>query len=214
MTPLLALSQALSPQGSDPLRPGTPVLEGARIAAGTDSLALVVVQDGEARMAGFMTLQTTREGANLVRAERLFGADGSTLHADSFAVDAATLAPRYQVSEGRTRTFDAGAGAFYANSVDLVLGALPLAEGYEAQLVLTADEGEAEAETVAPLRVTGQETVRALDGGACAAWRVAFEKDGAGSVYWISTQTGRLVQFVSPGDGLAFVRLRGCPTPS
>ena len=119
---LFSLFQPSAPAPADALRPGNAVLDSARLTAGADSLALVVVHNGEAGIAGLMTLQTVHRADEMIRTETLFDPNGTVLHQDSFAVAAATLAPRYRVAAEGLRTFEEG--AFYANSLDLVLGAL------------------------------------------------------------------------------------------
>ena len=179
------------------VRPGDPSLDGARVAVGTDSLAVVDISSGARLTDGLVVLETRREGDVLLRAERFAVPGAPAVAADSFALDAATLAPR-----------GGGPDAFHPNSVDVVLAALPLADGYAARLAVHAEPGPGTEEVT--IKAVRADTVRTLDGGACAAWRVDLVEDGAPAVYWIGRDRPVLVRYASPGEGVAFVRLRTC----
>ena len=232
----LAPSLAAAQPALRTLPVGSPELHTEHLAARADSFALMAVLGGGAAMAGTLTLDTrlvTWEGrAALVRVERTRDPRGGSADVDSFVVERASLAPRLLRSatpdgsltlrvDGRRVWGDEVDGprrqavartleepAFYANSMDLLLGALPLADGYQA--LLPVFDLEAAPVERAAVRVAGAEQVRTLDGGACDAWRVEVRRGGDDAVYWIDTLTLTLVRWDS-GDGrMRVLRRTGC----
>lgn len=165
----------------------------------------------------------------IVRRETLsFG--GRVVQADSFALDRATLAPlllRYEgmgggsaidfadrrasgwveAEDGREKVDVRLEGpVFLAGSMDLVLGALPLAAGYTADLALF-EPGEGP--VTARVEVAGEEEV-AAGGRTMRAWRVDVRGSGAAGTYWMREDTRTLVQFVAADRSMRMVR-RGAP---
>ncbi|HLL84127.1 MAG TPA: hypothetical protein VK420_15800, partial [Longimicrobium sp.] len=113
---------------------------------------------------------------------------------------------RGRAARGDTIDVAAGEPAFYSNSVDMVLAALPLAEGYEAGIRLSGGDAH---DGVAPVRVTGQEEVATGDAGRCRAWRVEVGGDGPAGTYWIGADDRALVRFDGGGGG-RILRRAGC----
>jgi hypothetical protein len=235
--PLLALllSAACTPAGGPAVRvePGSAHLEPARITAGTDSLALSIGDGPTRQVVGRMLLETRTPSAAapgaITRVERLAGAAGRPEVVDSFLVARSSLAPlsAAPVEERRRqwlefhpdrvlhlgqdgRAFDVPLPrpAFYGNSMDLLLRALPLRPGFRAVLPLyrpdAREVGDAEVE------VEAEEEVGTADGGACWAWRVRVESEGYGGTYWIASGTHALVRYRSAADPVELLRLSGC----
>jgi hypothetical protein len=186
---------ALGAQGS-PLRPGD-TLSGARVAAGT--LEFDMYLDG--RTEGFPDAEYVLEtrlaevaGRPAVVRRETIRIGGEVMQVDSFALDRATLAPIARSD-----------GAFLANSMDLLLGALPLADGYEAALAVRED---GKGVVTARVRVTGREDVR-TDRGPVRAWRVSVRGASTEGTYWLRQDTRTLVQFVAADRSMRIVLLQG-----
>jgi len=166
----------------------------------------------------------------VVRVEALAAGD-RTMGSDSFVVDRGTLAPLSvsRTGEGMQQaSFDglrvrregrAGAKrtaattvlegpAFYGNSLDLVLGALPLREGFRARLALYEPEDAGRAWTT--IRVAGSESVRTDDGGSCRAWRVEVEGGDHEGTYWIEQASRTLAAYQPEEEGFVIRRRDGC----
>ena len=165
----------------------------------------------------------------VVRRERMSFL-GRVVQADSFALDRATLAPLLLRAEGMgggsAIDFSAGRATgwregedgrkkvdvrlagpvFLAGSMDLVLGALPLAPGYTADLALFEPGA---GPVTARVEVAGVEEV-ATGGGTLRAWRVDVRGSGSAGTYWLREETRTLVQFVAADRSMRMVR-RGAP---
>jgi hypothetical protein len=195
---------------ADALRPGTARVDASQLALGTDSLAVVVMNGSQARYTGLLTLRTTRLNQfgqrMILRSKTITGLDDRIISRDSFAVSAPTFEPLFRITEeGERRMFDGN--AFYANSLDLLLAALPLEEEYTVQLALDTLGTTAR---VADVEVTGQEMVQTAAGETCEAWRVEVTRGQVQDLYWIGTTPRRLLQYASPADGVVISQLRGC----
>lgn len=235
--PVLLLLLAAAPavaQAPAVVTPGSALLDGTRVASGSHGYVLGILQGGVDQRVGDLTLRTRvveRGGrALLARTETFRLAYGDVLAADTFEVDRATLAAvslrrlsddgktALAFADGRIRGTADGAvvdlaveePAFYGNSIDLVLGSLPLAVGFAATLpLLDESDGSVRRATVA---VAAEETVRTADGGSCRALRVEVEDEDASSTYWIAPDTRLLVRFRGDGEGeLTLLRAERCP---
>jgi hypothetical protein len=187
---------------------GSPLLDGSRIVARTDTFSMV----NGAEPAGMMVMRTAALGDTaLLRVERVTAPGGQLTDADSFAVRARTVEPLFSVagvSRGHSLRFHPGrvAGAadgtpvdvrldppaFYANSTDLLLAALPLTEGRRFTLSLWNPFRGAH---VMEVRVGRTEPVTTVDGGTCEVWRVETDGPGGAAVYWVERRTRSLVAF-------------------
>lgn len=166
----------------------------------------------------------------VVRVESL-AAGERTMGTDSFALDRATLAPlsvsrtgegmqqasfdglrvRREGRAGPKRTASTtvlDGPAFYGNSIDLVLGALPLREDFRARLALYELEETGRAWTT--IRVAAAESVRTDDGGSCRAWRVEVEGGDHEGTYWIEEASRTLVAYQPGEEGFVIRRRDGC----
>jgi hypothetical protein len=146
-------------------------------------------------------------------------------------VDATTLLPRSQRAElegnrtvtlhygpGRVTTFDSVPGhvpditisplpvtAYSAASLDLVLRALPLTEGFTTTLPIyfPADR------LIFPMRVQvgGAETVTTRSGRSATCWTVAAGfPGGITEHFWIEQQTHRMIRILAHADEMTLVR--------
>ena len=227
---LLVAVPAACQSAAREIGPGSAEIRAEQVRERADTLDLLVPQGGGAQAAGMVVLQTTLGEAQgvLVRVERITDGDGNLMALDSFTVDRATLAPltvlarggtgmrKLRWEAGRVRGHDADGGtidvaadepAFYSNSVDMVLAALPLAEGYEAAIRFSGGD---EQNGSSPVRVTGQEDVTTGDGGRCRAWRVEVGGSGHAGTYWIGAGDRALVRFDGGSGGVRILRRNGC----
>lgn len=209
--------------------PGSAEVQAAQVRERVDTLDLLMVQGGGAQPTGMVVLRTAPAEAQgvLLRVERVTDGDGNLVVLDSFTVDRATLAPRTVLARGGTGTrtlrweagrvrgrgaegdsIDVAAGepAFYANSVDMVLAALPLAEGYEASVRFSGGDVQ---NGWTPVRVEGSQEVATGDGGRCRAWRVEVGGSGHSGSYWIAADDRGLVRY-DGGGGVRILRRSGC----
>jgi hypothetical protein len=178
-----------------PIRPGG--LAGARVAAGTHRFDVYLDDraggDPDAEYVLETRLPETDGRPMILRRESL-RVDRRVVQADSFALDRATLAPLAEPG-----------GEFLASSMDLVLGALPLADGYAATLaVWDEDEGAA----TARVRVIAREEVR-TDRGPLRAWRVSVRRTGSAGTYWMREDTRALAQFVAADRSMRMTLRQG-----
>lgn len=228
-------SAAASAGAGGRLEVGSPEIQAARIRPGFDTLLLTRARGGEEQPVGELTLRTTLAGAVIVRGEQTRGRRGDVVDADSFTLLRSSLAPVQQRStrgtRGQTLRFDGrrvrgsrttggaatpieidlAAPAFYGNSVDLVLSALPLREGYSARFpVLSVESGDV---VEVQARVAGAEAVRTADGGACRTWRVEVAGGNTNGTYWIERSGRGLVRFASRDGELRMLRKSGCGMP-
>jgi hypothetical protein len=226
---LAALAGALPSAAQAPeVGPGSAEIRTDSLRDHVDTLEVMLSRGEEAVSMGTLVLRTTRtDSATLLRVERVTVSGGMVMGVDSFTVDRRTLAPiavhtverdrtrELRFVEGRVRASGGGAPvetrlaapAFYGNSTDLVLAALPLRAGYEAR-VRFFDHGDEGAAT-ARLRVTGSEDVVTRDGGRCAAWRVEVEGGSHTGTYWIAAGDRSLVRYDGE-SGLRILRRTGC----
>lgn len=220
-----ALAQDPPAAGPPIIRPGDPTLDTSRLAAGTDSMAVYVVDGGQAFPVGRVLLTTTVEGEQIAREEVFFGGEGEAVWTDAFTLERGSLRPLRQRAHGLTaqehdfegatvrrrrggeaREATLSAPVFYANALDLILASLPLAEGYRA-LLAVLDEDDL-GERLLSVEVTGMGDVREVTGVVRGTWRVVVgEGEGEGeSVYHVDRGDGALIRYESPADGLVFVR--------
>lgn len=220
---------ALHAQGT-PLGPGS--VSPAAVVARTDRFDLF--WEGAAQPEGEYVLETRLAevgGRPAVVRRETMSMLGEVVYADSFALDRATLAPLLLRSEGMNGGTDLcfsarrvrgwveeeggrrkvdvrlAAPAFLAGSMDLVLGALPLAAGYQAELALY-EPGEGR--QTGRVSVAGPEEVR-TDGGPLRAWRVEVRGSASSGTYWLREGSHVLVQFVAADRSMRMVR-RGAAT--
>lgn len=211
---LVGVLLGLTPE-VDTLRPGHSDLDTQQVPLGLDTLAVLMPAQDSLRIVAVLTLHTKfqqRQEALLIRGETMFGLDGSILQTDSFAVSKSTLAPRYQKGsspEGATQLSFDDESAFYDNTMDIILGALPLEEGYAASLALIGTDGPA----VAQIHVGALGSIQSLEGIACVAWPITVATSATAGTYWIAEDSRALIRYV-PRDGSFMVaRLRGCALP-
>ena len=227
---LLACAPAASAQNAV-LRPGSAEVSAEAILDRVDEFE--VYSGDDPSPVGRMTLRTrlaTVEGTRaIVRSEAIW-MDDELVQVDSFSLDAGTLAPLAMRSSsvetgvdlrftpGHVRQVDDGDwGAdtsdivlpepvFLGGSADLLLGALPLAEGYTANLaVYDADDG---LDTIG-IEVAGAEELALPNGRRVPAWRVLVTEGFLVSTYWMDRESHALVQFESADGSLRIVRSRG-----
>lgn len=223
---LAALAALPAAAQSPEVGPGSAELRTDGLREHVDTLEVLLARGDEAVSMGMVVLRTTRpDTATVLRVERMTREGGIVMGVDSFTVHSRTLAPiavhtaegkdvrEMRFEEGRVRwTGRSGpvdtrlpAPAFYGNSTDLVLAALPLRAGYEAR-VRFFDYGR---EEVARVRAAGSEDVATHDGGRCTAWRVEVEGGTHTGTYWIAAGDRSLVRY-DGGSGLRILRRSGC----
>ncbi|HEX6369131.1 MAG TPA: hypothetical protein VF006_09365 [Longimicrobium sp.] len=214
------------------LRPGSDQVSGDVIPDRVQEFDLYA-GDEDGRRVGSMTLRTRLATVNgtraVVRTETTW-MDDELVQVDSFALHRRTLAPlamrssfteagvSLEFSPGAVRQVDDGdwgtdtveiplpEPVFLSGTTDLLLGALPLAAGYSAQLaVYDADDGIG----TLGVRVEAAEDVALPDGGHVPAWRVRVRDGGVPATYWMDRESHTLVQFESAGGALRIVRSRG-----
>ncbi|MFL5542937.1 MAG: hypothetical protein ACJ8J0_28420, partial [Longimicrobiaceae bacterium] len=178
-------------QDATAIRPGSREVDGARVAARTDTFAVMALRGGREIPMAYLELRTTlgtAAGAPAVsRTERMTLLGGMGVSVDSFTLAAATLAPLSygdqaeteeatlafegltvrgtRSREGKSEPVEVrlAAPVFLGNSMDVVLSALPLAAG-RAFRWERLREDEARVDSV-EVRVAGRETVRTVSGG-------------------------------------------------
>jgi hypothetical protein len=210
-------------QDAPALRPGDPALDTARLATSTDSMAVYVVEGGQAFPIGRILLTTEISGDRLSRTEVFYGAEGEEVWTDTFTLDRGTLRPIRQRSLGpiaQELDFEGSAvrqgrggevaeaslpaPVFYANALDLILRALPLGEGYRARLAVLDED--ALGERVLEVEVAGLSDAREVTGVVRGTWEVRVREGDAESVYHVDRGTGALIRHEAPADGLVLVR--------
>lgn len=219
------------------IRPGSREVNGSRVAARTDTFAVSGLLEGREVPMGSLELRTTlvtAAGAPAVsRVERMTLLGGMEVSVDSFTLAAATLAPLAYADRAGTDeasfVFDGltvrgtrseegkrepvavrlAAPVFLGNSMDVILSALPLAEG-RAFRWERLREYDVRVDSV-EVRVAGRETVRTVSGGSCGAWRVEVRSDGGTSVYWVEKETGELLRYEDEDQRFLILRHRACP---
>lgn len=204
----LALCVSLALIGSETIEPGDPALDTSHIRSRVDTLMMFVHRDGQTALVGGMYLETTvdHESGIAMRRERYSALGGAQERVDSFAVDIQTLAPvrRHDGGDGFTR-----GTAFYGNSMDFLLGALPLELDYTAELRIEPLQGVSD--TLAAVRVLDAVELEMLRGPACAAWVVEVKTGDQQGTYWISKDARALLQYEAPAEGLSLKRIKVCP---
>lgn len=201
------------------LRPGSAEVAAGSIPAGTEMFEVSALTRGTWTPVAQMTLRTTRvtlDGRDaVVRTEQTWIHD-ELAQVDSFVLDPRTLAPvrvrsagmesgrSMDFRDGGVRTIEDGDwGAdtaevdlpepvFAAGLTDLMLAALPLAEGYSARLaVWDMEEGAA----VVWATVEGAEELAVPSGARVPVWRVRVADDATGGTYWLDRESRALVQY-------------------
>jgi hypothetical protein len=212
-----------------------PALRTTHLADRSDTL-LILVDRAEAIPVGTRVLRTALTSdagrETLMRVETVRDTAGKDVRVDSVVVLRASLSPLAQAvrdSRGtRSLRFEGGrargesvargvrsavdaavpADAFPGGSLDLVLGALPLREGFSARVaVFDAARSSMAASTV---QVVDYETTRVGDGSTCRAWRVLVSGGPDAGSYWIEDRSRVLVRFEGAGSPLRMVRRSGC----
>lgn len=230
-----ALAQA--PAGTFPeIRVGDPAVDGRRISPGTYTLRIVASRDGQEVELGTITEEVrVAAGANgeavLERAQTVQARFGTLT--DSVAMRHETLAPIRHRSHNPQRVmrldFDGkritgditpvsgeptkideefDIALFDSSPIDLIIRALPLAEGYGARIPTFIHEMGGK--VIFQARVLRAEEVEVGDGRKVDAWVVESGRDvGPTSTYWIAKDTRELLRQVTsqgPGMELRFVR--------
>lgn len=214
------------------LRPGSTEVSTRAITDRTDEFE-VYSGDAGAAPVGRMTLRTRLATVNgtpaIVRTETVW-MDDELVQLDSITLNARTLAPLAMLSSttetgvdlrftpGAVRQVDDGGwGAdtsevalpepvFLGGTADVLLGALPLAAGYTAELAVY-DAGDG-VDTIG-VEVQEAEEVQLPDGRRVPAWRVLVTEAFLVSTYWMDRESHALVQFESADGSLRIVRSRG-----
>lgn len=214
---------------------GSPEIRTAHLADRVDSL-MIVVDRVQPYPVGSVVLQTVLvqdAGRDAVlRVETLRDTAGAVASVDSLTALRASLAPLAYASRvgqkarsirfegGRVRGEEVTRGVrkavdvalpsllFDGGAMEILLGALPLREGYAARLpVYHVDRAAAASASV---QVLGTERVRTMDGGSCPAWRVVVAGGPSPGTYWIEPQTRALVRHEATGSPVRLVRRHGC----
>ncbi len=228
---VLAIPTAALCQPSAPVRitPGT-ALETTFVRSGIDSLAVLAAHGGESVRIGTTVTETGIYGASgdrrVVYVKRLLIQGEPPVVADSLHAHWATLLPIrahtrgddprnfYFATEGvwimslrgdPQREVALDAPVFY-RAIDLLLRALPLRAGYRAIVPVLGQEYGAGELHVA---VTGEDSARTLDGGACPALVVEVREGSFSGTFRLSTADRSIIRFDSPQATL--VRPTGCP---
>jgi hypothetical protein len=226
-------AQSAAPAPAHPVLPGARELRMPAVREGTDTLTLVMEKNGVALPVGILVVETRRvSGPGGVAALSRVEVTTSRMMAasvDTFVVALATLAPLSQrtheeravaldndgrhvsgtIAEGQASgrvDVTVATPVFYDHSMDLVLGALPLVEGYEADLPVYDDEAGAVAWR--HLRVAGTDRLPG-EGELVDAWRVETSRGRVRSTYWIDKATRRMLRWALPlssGGELRIVR--------
>jgi hypothetical protein len=233
---VLALSVPASgmAQTADPvvrIAPGSTHLETGRIPVGTDTLMAAAGQAEHLRVLARVYLQTNYDPITdaISRVERVSGMGDQHAVADSFVLSRTTLAPRFaapMTERGRVFISFAGdsaihreattptaavsqvGGAFYGNSMDILLRSLRLRRGFTATVSLY--EPSARSTSDAQIIVDDVDVVRTAAGERCETWRVRVESRDHGGTYWVSTDSGALIRYQASAEPVYLLRLSGC----
>lgn len=221
------------------IQPGSRELDVSRIVPRTDTMAVLQRVENQDVQLMTLVLSTARkivDGVSVVvRVERALDSNGNPVLSDSFTVTAATLAPlgygwRYETGPGGIRVdgltvrganttgyaprvidLRLSGPAFFRNQLDMVLAALPLAQGRAfGWRALLEEEGR---ESRIDARVAGADRVRTMSGGMCDAWRVEVRSGIGMSNYWVDRRSGELLQYKEGPMTYRIVRHRSCPLP-
>lgn len=193
-----------------------------RIAAGDDSFTIVLVKDGRAQTVAALNVRTrfaTLAGEPVIVRTELTTMPNEVEETDSFVMARADLAPRVvhgwggsvqpdlRFAGGRvtggvdtegkhTDVSETVGGALYANEMDLVLRALPLAPGYAASVRLF---GPVRGLEWANLRVVAAEEVQEA-GARIPVWRVETQAGSQTGTFWVDRRTGAMVRWSTNGE--------------
>ncbi|HEX8392297.1 MAG TPA: hypothetical protein VF665_08090 [Longimicrobium sp.] len=221
---LIATAAPLAGQTpADTVRPGSAVLRTDHVTESEHTMELTMQASPVPLQMVLSTRLVERGGVPvIIRTERL-RSGRSLLGTDSMTVERATLAPVQRVEYGGvwTRTeftprgvrvndgVDKGvsrrlnAPVFLGSAFDLLLGALPLAAGYEA--VLPVWDSRDQVATAATARVAGTEEV-AFAAGTRSAWRVEVRGSGYAGTYWLDRESRTLLRYESQDGRMRIVR--------
>lgn len=228
---LLAAVLACAPAAAQDavLHPGSAPVVGERIGARIETFDYLVSEDGEYVRLGEITTRTaiaSVEGREaVVRTETTTFGD-EVAQVDSFVLDRRTLAAIVVRSDGVAasrwlRFGDAGVrvvedgdgGAdmseelpgpvFYVGATDLLLAALPLADGYAATLAVY--DPEVGMDTIG-VRVEAEERLPLSGGASVPVWRVRVSGDASGGWYWMDRESRTLVQYETGSGTVRLVR--------
>lgn len=208
------------------LRPGAAEVSGGAIPERTEEFGIYAGEgDGDGVRVGGMTLRTrlvTSDGVPVIVRTELTWMHDELAQVDTFVLDRRTLAPLRMHSAGESRhhslrfspggvrsVFDADWGAdtteiaipepvFLSGTTDMLLGALPLADGYTARLAVYDRE-----EGLGTIRVeveAADEITLPDGGGRVRTWRVGVREGGMRSTYWMDRESHTMVRF-EPADG-------------
>lgn len=227
----LAIPTAALGQPSAPTRvaPGA-ALDTTFVRDAIDSLAILAAHGGESVRVGTavteIRVDPPRDDRRVIYVQRLLIQGEPPVVADSLHARWGTLLPIrahtrgddprnfYFATEGvwimslrgdPRREVELDALVFY-RAIDLLLRALPLRAGYHAIVpVLTQAYSAGELH----VRVTGEDSARTLDGGACPALVVEVREGSFSGTFRLSTADRSVIRFDSPQATL--VRPTGCP---
>jgi hypothetical protein len=230
---VLAIPTAALGQPSAPVRvTAGAMLDTTFVRSGTDSLAILAAHGGRSVRVGTAVTEIRADpprddDRRVIYVQRLLIDGAHPVVADSLHARWGTLVPIrahtrgddphnfYFTSEGvlimslgdddPDREVDLDALVFY-RAFDLLLRALPLRPGYRAVLPVLGSEDEVGELHVS---VTGEDSARTLDGGACPALVVEVREGSFAGTFRLSTADRSVIRFDSPRATL--VRPTGCP---
>lgn len=205
-------SAAARAQAPVQVRAGSAVVDASRLESRTDTFVATRAD----RTMG-LEIRTAVEPAAVLRVERMFAMNGVTMHVDSFQAARPSLVPEWtemrsitgdrtslrfhgtevtgsQVKSGAALavSLHADPPSFYANSTDLVLASLPLAEGRRFTVsMVDLERGRYDLE----LTVAGIDRLIAADGGTCDAWRIEATGEAEPSTYWVERRSQTLLGY-------------------
>jgi hypothetical protein len=227
---VLAIPTAALAQQPERIRPGAQ-LDTTFVGSRIDSLAILATHGGQSMRVGMAVTEiradTPRDDRHVIYVQRLLIDNQPPVVADSLIAHWGSLLPIrahtrgddprnfYFAAEGvlimslgdddPDREVDMGAPVFY-RAFDLLLRALPLRPGYRAVLPALSQEDDAGELHVS---VTGEDSARTLDGGACPALVVEVREGSFRGTFRLSTADRSVIRFDSPQATL--VRPAGCP---
>jgi hypothetical protein len=215
-------------QAEEPgIRPGNASLDTTPIRAGTDSLAIVVVEEDEGFIIGSYILKTSIQNNLITRTERMMAPGGvviwgeeisledgtlrlrsvtaADVRRDHIEVDGSVITRRWdEDGDPQERTAILAHPSFYPNSLDLVLRSLPLGDGFAATLVLL-DPDDLE-ELLVPVHVERAVALADYHGVNSNTWEVHVHLDGAVDIYHLEQETHELIRYESAAQRLVMLR--------
>lgn len=225
---LLLACAALPAAAQEVLRPGAAAVQTQAIAERQERYEVYAGENPDP--VGDFYLRTrlaTVDGTDAVVRKEQMLIHGDLVQVDSFSLDRRTLAPlRMRTSdEGQTRWLHFAADSvhvvreghwgmdtvhfalpepvFLASSADLLLAALPLAEGFTAELaVFGVNEGMGTME----IEVEADETLSIFGGARVRTWRVRVSGTETAGTYWMDRESHALVQFENEDGDVRIVR--------